>query len=704
MLVALDNANASRVTSVELSYLNGATVAKIGIDGPIRFTHQTEVAKDGKSDRVIVDILAATHELGQKEFVNLPVTPVTSIRTSQYSASPEQVVRIVFDLNKASLYKVDSDSKSISVMFTDNTVQPFPVWSSQSSITPILPDVKPSPATIAKSAVVDPIPPVSLSARAAHQNKAMTSDRLSSLGVVATTPPNPKLPTTPPSVTQNPNPTPKVTPPVTALRDSPEMLDMKPIAENPAKVTKPATTPNVITPLSPAPANTPANTTATVTPKITPLPVPVATEKPLGQTPADKPTTVLVKNPSPLVPAKPSSQTPMVTENKPSVTTKPPVVVSAKPVDNEPLATPVSGTAMPSIPIPYPGATKTSVVAQTASTPNKPATTIPKPTALNDKTVNAPIVTKNDPLPIPVQKKEVSPTPSPIPNGASSPVVFAPKPINMPVTTVATSLKSEPKPSPATVPSGTPITGVPPVTGTPIKSKSEVIELKPTVVSPQPSVHGPSLPMNTIPEMAHDANKSGLPINKPVGITKTDTEITPSASTPSAKPKVMKADTTLEDDSWSHELAVSPAEAFNDKDEDALTSKPLTSRFRRDATSNKLKGTMIAEFPQRLVIKYHQAGNRDPFATLINDNQTYNSPMEQRIPNVEGLKLVGVIESPSRETNRALFEDKDGYSYILKSGDKVRNGYVLRVESDQVFFQVFEYGWSRTLALKIDEF
>ena len=78
------------------------------------------------------------------------------------------------------------------------------------------------------------------------------------------------------------------------------------------------------------------------------------------------------------------------------------------------------------------------------------------------------------------------------------------------------------------------------------------------------------------------------------------------------------------------------------------------------------------------------------------------SPVEKRVPNVEGLKLVGIIESAGGE-NRALFEDKDSYGYILKAGDKVQKGYVLRVDSDRVYFQIFEYGWSRTVALNIEE-
>jgi hypothetical protein len=133
----------------------------------------------------------------------------------------------------------------------------------------------------------------------------------------------------------------------------------------------------------------------------------------------------------------------------------------------------------------------------------------------------------------------------------------------------------------------------------------------------------------------------------------------------------------------------------------AAPERTATSRFRRSAASNKIKGTLVAEFPKRLVVKYQSSQYRDPFKTLIDAARVQNVPVEQRIANVEGLKLVGIIESDGG-SNRALFEDKEGYGYMLKSGDKVRNGYVLRVEIDRVYFQIFEYGWSRTVALKMD--
>lgn len=152
------------------------------------------------------------------------------------------------------------------------------------------------------------------------------------------------------------------------------------------------------------------------------------------------------------------------------------------------------------------------------------------------------------------------------------------------------------------------------------------------------------------------------------------------------------------------EEPASPTVAKADTPTAKATPPPTkTSRFRRTPTSpSKLKGTMVAEFPKRLVIKYKTTRYRDPFATLINETRTNDNPIEQRVPNIEGLRLVGVIEAVDG-ANRALFQDKESYSYILKSGDKVRNGYVLRVERDRVYFQIFEYGWSRTVALQIEE-
>ena len=131
---------------------------------------------------------------------------------------------------------------------------------------------------------------------------------------------------------------------------------------------------------------------------------------------------------------------------------------------------------------------------------------------------------------------------------------------------------------------------------------------------------------------------------------------------------------------------------------DSAASKS-TSRFRREpAMPTKLKGTIVAEFPQRMVIEYAPGVFRDPFETLIDDAKPSDESRENKIPDVETSRLVGILEAGTGN-NRAILEDIDGYGYILKSGDKVQKGFVDRIEGDKAFFQLFEFGWSRTIAL-----
>lgn len=128
-----------------------------------------------------------------------------------------------------------------------------------------------------------------------------------------------------------------------------------------------------------------------------------------------------------------------------------------------------------------------------------------------------------------------------------------------------------------------------------------------------------------------------------------------------------------------------------------------TSRFRRQPTlPAKLKGTVVAEFPTRMVIEYNSELSRDPFKTLIDETRKNDSQVQKRIPDIETLRLVGVIESANGK-NRALLEDIDGFGYILGEGDKVKKGYVSRIDSDKAYFQLYEYGWSRTVALHLGD-
>lgn len=160
--------------------------------------------------------------------------------------------------------------------------------------------------------------------------------------------------------------------------------------------------------------------------------------------------------------------------------------------------------------------------------------------------------------------------------------------------------------------------------------------------------------------------------------------------------------TSVEEKPAATKKAESPQEKTETVSEDK--AKKSTARFRRQPTfSNKLKGTIVAEFPKRMVIKYTPGNSRDPFASLLDlEAAQNNKPTSRKIPDVETSRLVGVLESAGGQ-NRALLEDRDGYGYILKPGDKVKKGYVSKIYSDKALFQLFEYGWSRTVALRLND-
>ena len=540
---------ASKVTNVELSYQDGQAVARVDVSGAIRFTHQTEIPKDGKPDRVIVDILSATHELPGKVFENIPPCPVTAVRTSQYAVKPEAVVRIVFDMKTTPVYQVDTKGQSIFIRFTDKSVVPFPTWSTTSASTE---PVK-APATSVKIASTESAPK---SATPAQKNMSAEKDRVESLSGTASTTTKPG-----PSVASRPSPvaapqTPTSAPTVAAV----------PKSEIKSPVTAPATTP-----------------------------VPTGLKSTM---------------------AAPSKQTVVS-----SATT--PTVASPKPE-----STPITAPAIKTVsPLPTPAAQKPETSSPT--TTSKPETSATSPAAAAQAKPNAP----------------VTPTVS-APNAAS------PKPMSPEVAT----------------------------------------SVKPAVSAPASSPTAPRPADVKSPDKAATENPAASPAQPTA--TKEKTYSTKEELMPEPEDLELAQENPYVD----HD---SPAGA--NWSDDAPVDSTSTARFRRHPLSAaKIKGTMIAQFPQRLVIKYQANGMRDPFQTLIDETRTFNSPTNQGIPNVDGLHLVGVIIA-RKGGNRALLQDKNGYSYMLGSGDKVRNGYVVRIESDRVYFQIFEYGWSRTIALKIDE-
>ncbi|MEW5993445.1 MAG: hypothetical protein AB1744_03520 [Candidatus Zixiibacteriota bacterium] len=528
---------AAKVTDITLFSQDGQTGARIVVEGGVRFTHQTEIAKDGKPYRVFVDVLSAIHHLPRKNFTNLPDCPVTRIRSAQYAVTPEKVVRVVFDMEAETVYRVESDDKSITIFFPDDKKRRFVSWSTR----PVPTAPEPGPQVTSKpSQPVAAVPGDTKTEKsAAELNRAIDRDRLLSLSAEPPDPPE----QTPPA------------PAPPAAKPTPEVAEPSPAPKKPV----------VVVDVPQGPVFDPALIEPEESKK---------TEKPVAQ---------------------------------PKTTAQAPEPESKK---NE-------------VPPPTPRPSEKS--AQFAASDVKPSEKAPSPAKASEPQPPAKVAVKPEPSPKVTKEADEQAAPA------------SDKPV------ISSVVKPEAKPEAKQVQK--PAASMPP---TPAAKPDEKVDEKPAP-SPAPKK------TDTAPDTVAD-------IKKDEGSRPTDTV----------------------------------------REKKESDKKLPTSRFRRSPTRpTKIKGTLVAEFPKRLVIKYRQSGQRDPFESLISESRTYNSPIEGRIPNVEVIKLVGVLESESG-FNVALFEDKDGYGYILREGDKVQNGYVLRVEAEKVYFQIFEYGWSRTMALNLD--
>ncbi len=621
-LTLTSHAAASRLTNVSLTFENGSTVAKVDIEGQIRFTHQTEIPKNGKPDRMILDVIGVTNDFETKSFSQLPVCGVTGIRTSQYAVTPEKVVRLVFDMTKAPVYRVESDHSSIRVIFTDNSVKPFAAWTAITKGTNHSTEPKPAPKPIAVSDKAAPSPSATTPVgTVATQNKNIEQDRQSSLASKGT-------PSAAPQTSKTPSST---------------------IAEKP----KSQTTTPVSADSKSVPAKSPSTTTAS---------------KP---TVAVSPNSAVTPSQARIAPASPTPDKPK-SDSKPPATSSPTIVTAPGPKSASP------------------------ALAQSQTTPAQPK--VEYSSTSDDETENA----------VPASKPK---------SGSSQPVTEnTSKPAGGASPAIASAPTTAPKEQPTTSSPGAvqnPQSKVS-VTYSPDKPKAEdKVESKqptaPVIATNMTGKNSEKNPETPKPASAGStpsaAASTSLPLVGPhPAATPNQASSTPSIAKNDSSSRSSIEGIAVTEEQMSDTIAEQTSPAADETA--ALTptdTTKSTSRFRRSPElSSKIKGTMIAEFPKRLVIKYDPGPNRDPFATLADNTRTYDSPVEARIPNVEGLKLVGIIQSNSGD-NRALFEDKKNYSYILKSGDRVQRGNVLRVESDRVYFQIFEYGWSRTIALTIDD-
>ncbi len=229
-----------------------------------------------------------------------------------------------------------------------------------------------------------------------------------------------------------------------------------------------------------------------------------------------------------------------------------------------------------------------------------------------------------------------------------------------------------------------------------------------------PATQTPDMHKATLATTAQPPTSNPQPNPTPVTPEAQKTTVTPSVAT-SPTPEIKKSEPAPVEDNPNTSPAVGSSESDSEEPPvasledgdvspaDLLPAVGQASKYRQDAAkSATMKQTQVVEFPKRFVTTYEPIEERDPFETLVDETRTSKGSMERRIPNVETLLLVGVLKSETGRT-AALLEDLDGIGYILKPGDQVKNGFVAQIENNAIYFQVNEYGWSRTIVKEMEK-
>ena len=118
------------------------------------------------------------------------------------------------------------------------------------------------------------------------------------------------------------------------------------------------------------------------------------------------------------------------------------------------------------------------------------------------------------------------------------------------------------------------------------------------------------------------------------------------------------------------------------------------------ADTTALKQATSDGITLREKVYYYQAFNqRDPFQSLMAGE--FEESGELDIVDIYGVKLVGVLAGGMEKF--AMLEDNNGYSYIMKAGDPIRNGNIVSVSDRTLVARVSLFGQTSTVTLRLEE-
>jgi hypothetical protein len=114
---------------------------------------------------------------------------------------------------------------------------------------------------------------------------------------------------------------------------------------------------------------------------------------------------------------------------------------------------------------------------------------------------------------------------------------------------------------------------------------------------------------------------------------------------------------------------------------------------RVDTASISAKGLLY--YPRKAPYLYSTRYKRDPFS-MPNLRSVTDTLLE-----VNGARLVGILETPAGRV--AVVRAYNGRGFVLHERDIVKNGIVSEIGKDYVIFTISDYGFTRTVVLRLKE-
>ena len=150
---------ATPVKNVMLAKSGDFTEVTVPVPSHQLCEHFTEPATAERPFRIVLNICNAEHAMPQQNFSSLPACMVQKIRTSQYSTTPDQVVRVVLDLKSSATYTVRTEENRLVIAIAD-PCPPFAAWEACPAPVMAKADARPRQTTTTVAQTAKPVPPM----------------------------------------------------------------------------------------------------------------------------------------------------------------------------------------------------------------------------------------------------------------------------------------------------------------------------------------------------------------------------------------------------------------------------------------------------------------------------------------------------------------------------------------------------------------